>query len=76
MLAELAGKFGVSRERARQIEVRAFEKVQKTLKQESQRSKLRLTGRKQQWSVACPAQYRALRRSARTTKCSKQPVLT
>ena len=28
-LEELAGEFGVSRERIRQIEVRAFEKVQK-----------------------------------------------
>ena len=33
MLADLAGKFGVSRERVRQIEVRAFEKIQKTLKE-------------------------------------------
>ena len=31
-LAELAAEFGVSRERVRQIEVRAFEKVQKALK--------------------------------------------
>jgi RNA polymerase sigma-32 factor len=31
-LAELAGEFGVSPERVRQIEVRAFEKVQKTVK--------------------------------------------
>jgi RNA polymerase sigma-32 factor len=31
-LAELADEFGVSRERVRQIEVRAFEKVQKELK--------------------------------------------
>jgi RNA polymerase sigma-32 factor len=31
-LAELAGEFGVSRERVRQIEVRAFEKVQKVVK--------------------------------------------
>jgi len=31
-LAELAGEFGVSRERVRQIEARAFEKVQKALK--------------------------------------------
>ena len=31
-LAELADEFGVSRERARQIEVRAFEKVQKAVK--------------------------------------------
>ena len=31
-LAELAGEFGVSRERVRQIEVRAFEKVQKAVK--------------------------------------------
>ena len=31
-LAELAFEFGVSRERVRQIEVRAFEKVQKAVK--------------------------------------------
>ncbi len=31
-LAELADEFGVSRARARQIEVRAFEKVQKAVK--------------------------------------------
>ena len=30
-LAELADEFGVSRERVRQIEVRAFEKVQKIM---------------------------------------------
>jgi len=30
-LAELASEFGVSRERVRQIEVRAFEKVQKIM---------------------------------------------
>jgi RNA polymerase sigma-32 factor len=31
-LSELAGEFGVSRERVRQIEVRAFEKVEKTVR--------------------------------------------
>jgi len=31
-LEELASEFGVSRERVRQIEVRAFEKVQKAVK--------------------------------------------
>ena len=31
-LADLAEEFGVSRERVRQIEVRAFEKVQKAVK--------------------------------------------
>jgi RNA polymerase sigma-32 factor len=31
-LEELSGEFGVSRERVRQIEVRAFEKVQKAVK--------------------------------------------
>ena len=31
-LAELAGEFGVSSERVRQIEARAFEKVQKAVK--------------------------------------------
>ena len=31
-LEELAAEFGVSRERVRQIEVRAFEKVQKAVK--------------------------------------------
>ena len=31
-LVELAEEFGVSRERVRQIEVRAFEKVQKAVK--------------------------------------------
>jgi RNA polymerase sigma-32 factor len=32
MLAELAEEFGVSRERVRQIEVSAFEKVQNAVK--------------------------------------------
>jgi RNA polymerase sigma-32 factor len=32
ILAELADEFGISRERVRQIEVRAFEKVQKAVK--------------------------------------------
>ena len=32
MMAELADEFGVSRERVRQIEARAFEKVQKAVK--------------------------------------------
>jgi uncharacterized protein YbjT (DUF2867 family) len=36
-LAELAVEFGVSRERVRQIEVRAFEKVQKAVKNRSAR---------------------------------------
>jgi RNA polymerase sigma-32 factor len=41
-LAELADEFGVSRERVRQIEVSAFEKVQKAVKKrELQRSELR-----------------------------------
>jgi RNA polymerase sigma-32 factor len=31
-LEELSGEFGVSRERVRQIEVRAFEKVQEAVK--------------------------------------------
>ena len=31
-LEELAGEYGVSRERVRQIEVRAFEKLQKAMK--------------------------------------------
>ena len=31
-LEELAGEYGVSRERVRQIEVRAFEKLQKSMK--------------------------------------------
>ena len=31
-LEELAGEFGISRERVRQIEVRAFEKVQNAVK--------------------------------------------
>ena len=31
-LEELAGQYGVSRERVRQIEVRAFEKLQKSMK--------------------------------------------
>ena len=31
-LAELADEFGISRERVRQIEVRAFEKMQKAVK--------------------------------------------
>jgi len=31
-LEDLAGEFGISRERVRQIEVRAFEKVQKAVK--------------------------------------------
>ncbi|MFZ1092715.1 MAG: sigma factor-like helix-turn-helix DNA-binding protein, partial [Xanthobacteraceae bacterium] len=32
ILAELADEFGISRERVRQIEVRAFEKMQKAVK--------------------------------------------
>jgi RNA polymerase sigma-32 factor len=32
ILAELADEFGISRERVRQIEVRAFEKVQRAVK--------------------------------------------
>ena len=32
ILNELAAEFGISRERVRQIEVRAFEKVQKVVK--------------------------------------------
>ena len=36
-LAELADEFGVSRERVRQIEVRAFEKVQKAVKNRGRR---------------------------------------
>ena len=31
-LEELAGQYGVSRERVRQIEVRAFEKLQKSMR--------------------------------------------
>ncbi len=31
-LEDLSGEFGVSRERVRQIEVRAFEKVQKAVR--------------------------------------------
>ena len=31
-LEELAGQYGVSRERIRQIEVRAFEKIQKNMR--------------------------------------------
>ena len=31
-LEELSGEYGISRERVRQIEVRAFEKVQKAIK--------------------------------------------
>jgi RNA polymerase sigma-32 factor len=38
-LEELAGEFGVSRERARQIDVRAFEKVQKAVKKNIARMK-------------------------------------
>ena len=34
-LEDLSGEFGVSRERIRQIEVRAFEKVQKAVKKAS-----------------------------------------
>jgi RNA polymerase sigma-32 factor len=37
-LEELSSEFGVSRERIRQIEVRAFEKVQKAVKNASQKS--------------------------------------
>ena len=36
-LEDLSQEFGVSRERIRQIEVRAFEKVQKAVKNASQR---------------------------------------
>ena len=41
ILEDLASEFGVSRERVRQIEVRAFEKVQRAVKTGSPRSKLR-----------------------------------
>jgi RNA polymerase sigma-32 factor len=37
-LEELSSEFGVSRERIRQIEVRAFEKVQKAVKNAAQKS--------------------------------------
>ena len=36
-LEDLSGEFGVSRERIRQIEVRAFEKVQKAVQSEARR---------------------------------------
>jgi RNA polymerase sigma-32 factor len=42
-LEELAGEFGVSRERVRQIEVRAFEKVQKAVKRHVADSELALS---------------------------------
>jgi RNA polymerase sigma-32 factor len=40
-LEELSGEFGVSRERIRQIEVRAFEKVQKAVQKEAEKSEAR-----------------------------------
>ena len=40
-LAQLADEFGISRERARQIEVSAFEKVQNAVKHRVRRWKLR-----------------------------------
>jgi RNA polymerase sigma-32 factor len=40
-LEELSGEFGVSRERIRQIEVRAFEKVQKAVKKAAETAEAR-----------------------------------
>ena len=42
-LEELAGQYGVSRERVRQIEVRAFEKLQKSMKQQVAEQRLSLS---------------------------------
>jgi RNA polymerase sigma-32 factor len=39
-LEDLSRKYGISRERVRQIEVRAFEKLQKTIKSAAEREKL------------------------------------
>ena len=39
-LEDLSRKYGISRERVRQIEVRAFEKLQKTIKNAAEREKL------------------------------------
>jgi RNA polymerase sigma-32 factor len=39
-LEELAGQYGVSRERVRQIEVRAFEKLQKAMRAAAQERRL------------------------------------
>jgi RNA polymerase sigma-32 factor len=39
-LEELAGQYGVSRERVRQIEVRAFEKLQKAMRAAAEERKL------------------------------------
>ena len=39
-LEDLSGEFGVSRERIRQIEVRAFEKVQKAVQSEARRGEM------------------------------------
>jgi RNA polymerase sigma-32 factor len=39
-LEDLSGKYGISRERVRQIEVRAFEKLQKAIKNAAEREKL------------------------------------
>lgn len=43
-LEDLSGEFGVSRERIRQIEVRAFEKVQKAVQSEARRGETLPTG--------------------------------
>ena len=43
-LEDLSGEFGVSRERIRQIEVRAFEKVQKAVQSEARRGEMLPTG--------------------------------
>ncbi len=43
-LEDLSGEFGVSRERIRQIEVRAFEKVQKAVQSEARRTETSTAG--------------------------------
>jgi RNA polymerase sigma-32 factor len=43
-LEDLSGEFGVSRERIRQIEVRAFEKVQKVVQSEARRTETPTAG--------------------------------
>src|ERR1700730_16338261 len=62
-LEELADEFGVSRERVRQIEVRAFEKVQKAVRQRVAAMQMPETG-----SNASPASW-ALSMSSTDGKC-------
>ena len=65
-LEDLASEFGVSRERVRQIEVRAFEKVQIGSQRSIHRRqrKLRFTQPTETLTPHLPARYRAATRKA------------